>query len=386
MSFNMRVKGLPNQSSQAMRTSIITTVNHNIGDDFVREGILYLLDSIKALSSVELIHKHSPVTTTYGFEKVRSLQISNWLDPVVRKIGVDDRIKDADVLIQSGAPVYWCHPDGPHCADNEWFDPLIRKRFLPDRRGRKFLNIAGGSCQRYHSDGSEIDACPKCSAYIREFFDDCDLTLLRDKLARTMLNKAGRDAAVLPCASIFARDRSRLTATRGEYIVLNFMENGGHYTFGQSIDSNLWRSQFKQIAIEAKKHGRVVVACHTSGEQKLAKQLVPEFDRFLVPNDHLEFMKFYSRTKFGVVNRVHAGFMMASFGKPVVVVGNDSRALMIENLNLPSFFVGDVQQIGAEALIGHAQSRVSTYIDEIEEVRSSAKSEYLSAIAGALEV
>lgn len=369
-----------------MRTAIITTVKHNIGDDFVREGVLYLLDSIKALSSVELIHKHSPISTVHGLEMIRSIRISKALDPVVRFLGSKDRVNNADVLIQSGAPVYWCHPGGPHCADNEWFDPLIRKRFLPNRRGRMFLNIAGGSCQRYHSDGSELDTCPKCNAYIREFFDACDLTILRDKLARTMLNKAGRDAAVLPCTSIFARDRLRLSAADGEYIVLNFMENGGHYTFGQNIDSNLWRTQFKQLAAEAKKHGRVVVACHTQGEAELAKQLVPECDRFIVPDEHSEFMKFYARAKFGIVNRVHAGFMMASFGKPAVVIGNDSRALMVENLNLPSYFVGDVQKIGVEALVNQAQARVSTYADEIEEIRSNAKRDYVSAIAEALKV
>ena len=369
-----------------MRTSIITTIQHNVGDDFVREGILYLLGLVKASSKVELVHKHSPITAVYGLEKIRSLRVSNRLDPLVRKVVSKDRIKDADVLIQSGAPVYWCHAGGPHCADNEWFDPLIRKRFLPDRRGRKFFNLAGGSCQRYHSNGNELDACPKCSAYIREFFDACDLTLLRDKLARTMLNKTGRDADVLPCTSIFARDRLGLKAVAGEYIVLNFMENGGHYTFGQDIDSELWRTQFKLLAAEVKKHGRVVIACHTSGEEKLAKQLVPDFERFLVPDDHHEFMKFYSRAKFGIVNRVHAGFMMASFGKPVVVIGNDSRALMIENLNLQSIFVGDVQGLGADVIINMAQSRVSTYADEIEEVRSRAKRNYVLAITGALEV
>lgn len=363
-----------------MRASIITTVRHNIGDDFVREGILYLLNSIKSISNVELIHKHSPVTSVYGFEKFRSYRMSNRLDPILRRLGVNDRIKKADVLIQSGAPVYWCHKDITHCGDSQWFDPLIRKRFLLNRRGRNFLNIAGGSCQRYHSDGSET--CSKCNAFITEFFDACDLTILRDKLARTMLNNTGRDAIVLPCTSIFARDQLDIRPADGEYIVLNFMENGGHYTFGQNIDSNLWREQFKRLAREANKYGRVVVACHTLGEQKLAQQLVPDFDNFLIPDDHHEYIKFYARAKFGIVNRVHAGFMMASFGKPVVVIGNDSRALMMENLNLPPVFVNDVQGIGVEELVNRAQSRVATYADEIEEIRSVAKREYISAISG----
>ena len=197
-----------------------------------------------------------------------------------------------------------------------------------------------------------------------------------------MLNNAGRDASVLPCTSIFARDRLDIRPTDGEYIVLNFMENGGHYTFGQNIDGNLWREQFKRLAREANKYGRVVVACHTLGEQKLAQQLVPDFDNFLIPDDHHEYIKFYAGAKFGIVNRVHAGFMMASFGKPVVVIGNDSRALMMENLNLPSIFVSDVQGIGVEELVNRAQSRVTTYADEIEEIRSVAKREYTSAISG----
>jgi hypothetical protein len=187
-------------------------------------------------------------------------------------LGIKDRIKVADALIQSGAPIYWCHPNGPHCADNEWFDPLIRKRFLPDRRGRKFLNLAGGSCQTYHSDGSEIDRCPKCVAYIRELFDVCTLTLLRDELARSMLNKAGRDADVLPCTSIFARDRFGLLPQPGEFIVINGMENGGHFTFGQSIDGALWRTRFKELSRRLQKKGRVVVVCHNRAEEAFARR------------------------------------------------------------------------------------------------------------------
>ena len=48
------------------KTSIITTVDHNVGDDFVREGLLYLLSSAGLVEDVELIHKHSPVTNFYG--------------------------------------------------------------------------------------------------------------------------------------------------------------------------------------------------------------------------------------------------------------------------------------------------------------------------------
>ena len=372
-------------AGKANRVSIITTIKHNIGDDFVREGILYLLNEIGAVGEVETIHKHCPLTAIYGLESFRSLRLSRLMEPIARTLRFSNRIDDADLVVQSGAPVYWCHPGGVHCADNEWFGPLVRQRFLKERRGRKFLSIAGGSCQRYHSDGTELDSCPRCVPYMQMFFDSCDLTLLRDSLAQQMLRKAGRHADVLPCTSIFARDRFNLKPLDGDYIVVNFMESGGHYTFGQKINRPQWRTQFQRIAAEAGRHGRVVIACHTREEERLAAEIVPELERFIAPDDHVEFMRFYSRAKFGILNRVHAAFMMASFGKPAVVIGTDSRARMIETLNLPSVFVEDVAGIGAESILDLARSRVASYSEEVEDIRAYARSAYTSAIARSLE-
>jgi|1048.fasta_scaffold00070_10 hypothetical protein len=366
--------------------TIITTTNHNVGDDFVREGILYLLRESGCTLPVELIHKHSPVTAVHGLELVRKLRVSRVLDPIARRLRLENRIDQAEVLIQSGAPIYWCHENGPHCSDNEWFAPLVRKRFLPRRIGRPFLNIAGGSCQRYHSDGSELTSCPACCRYIQEFYDVCDLTLLRDDLARKMLNLAGREARVLPCTSIFARDELNIQPEPGEYIVLNFMENGGHFTFGQNIDGALWRRQFVELAGMAKKMGRVVVACHTPKEEALARELVPFLERYLVPNEHTAYMNFYARAKWGVFNRVHGAFMMASFGRPAALIGNDSRARMIENLNLMSYFVGDVSAVGLENIIESARSRCADYAEESAAIRSSAKGAYLDELRVALKL
>lgn len=365
--------------------AFITTLEHNVGDDFVREGILHLLDELGVLGRAEFIHKHSPITNVFGFERVRALRLSRYVEPVARLLGARDRIGAADVLVQSGAPVYWCHPGESHCADNEWFDPLVRRRFLPERRGRAFLNLAGGSCQRYHSDGSEIATCPRCLPYVREFFDACTLTLLRDPLARRMLNHAGRDAEVLPCTSIFARDRLGITPREGEFIVVNGMERGGHYDFGQGIDAARWRERFRELALLARERGRVVVACHNAAEEALARSVVPELERFLVPNDHVGLMRFYARARFGVVNRVHAAFMLASFGKPAAVIGSDSRARMIEALNLESRFVDDLGPQDLGTLLDAVQGRERSYRDEAEAIRADARRQYLEALAGAID-
>ncbi|MEO1701537.1 MAG: polysaccharide pyruvyl transferase family protein [Pseudomonadota bacterium] len=374
--------------NKTKKVAIISTTMHNVGDDFVREGIISLLREAVAREhpgtacKIEVIHKHSPVTTVFGLERIRSLRLSRIVEPIAKTLKLPDRIKWADMLVQSGAPIYWCHKNGSCCERNEWYDPLVRKRFLPDRRERKFLNLAGGSCQRYHSDASEMDDFPKTLNYIAEFFDACDLTTLRDAHAGRMLQATGRDAEVLPCTSIYARDELSIEPEQGDYIVLNFMENGGHFTFGQMIDKERWRENFRRIHALTSKMGRVVAACHTPAERDLVRKVIPDIDTFIISDHHMEFMRFYARARFGIVNRVHAGFMLASLGKPVAVIGTDTRALMIANLNLPSYFVEDVTY--PEAIVEETAARETVYRDEIEDIRAKSRARYIELLAANL--
>ena len=94
-----------------MKISIITTVDHNVGDDFVREGIKYLLKKFFKNENIEFnnIHKHSPITARYGYENFRNLRLSKILDNTIPKNCSKDKVLEADILVQSGAPVYWCH-------------------------------------------------------------------------------------------------------------------------------------------------------------------------------------------------------------------------------------------------------------------------------------
>ena len=52
-------------------------------------------------------------------------------------------------------------------------------------------------------------------------------------------------------------------------------------------------------------------------------------------------MKFYSKAKFGIFKSCTRAFLIASFGKPAFVIGNDTRAKMTEEIGLTSCFVND---------------------------------------------
>jgi hypothetical protein len=362
-------------------TAFITTVDHNVGDDFVREGLKYVLKRRFDDANVEFenIHKHAPITSRFGFEKWRNQKKSNRLDKRLPLWLSKDRILNADLVVQSGAPVYWCHDAvKSHCFQNEWFTPLIRRR-LAKNENAKLLNIAAGSCQTFYSDGSEF--CEMCNEYIKEFYDLSTVTTLRDKIALNVFKAIDLQAPLIPCSSIFAPDEYNLKAGDAEYVVINYMPMAAHYDFGQNINTTQWKTEFKKFYEQIKETERVVFSCHDENEKEAALTIDANADIFMAPNDFLAYMKFYSRAKYGIMNRVHGAFMMAAFGRPSFVIGNDTRARMVEEIGLQSAFVHDVS---AEDLLQHASdfSKAGvTFRDRFMAIKEKAFVDYMDAFA-----
>ena len=364
-----------------MKIAIITTVNHNVGDDFVREGIKYLLRQYFKGKKLKFtyIHKHSPITVRYGFEWLRDNRIGRRIDRVLPLFLTRDRILEADLVVQSGAPVYWCHEiGGGHCYQNEWYVPLIKYRFLKNKNA-KLLNLAAGTCQRYYSDGNEF--CTKCKEYIKELFSLSTVTTLRDSLAKVVLNNVGVDAPVIPCSSIFAIDEYNLKNEGEEYVVLNYMKGGGHYTFGQKIDFEKYRKEFAKFYFELKKRERVIISCHNRKEVKEVIAFDPRAEIFYKKNDYLAYMKFYSKAKFGIVNRVHAAFILASFGKPSIVIGNDSRALMPKEIGLKTYFVNDINSEILNEGYNFLKSTTNNFKERFRVIKIKAYNDYIKALS-----
>lgn len=101
------------------KVCVISTLNHNVGDDFVRTGILSLLSEVFGDLEVRIVHKHFPATVrsaAWGrFDdgtrwlpdrlswRTRLSRLAEALPPDPRA----DLVLSSDILVQSGAPVYW---------------------------------------------------------------------------------------------------------------------------------------------------------------------------------------------------------------------------------------------------------------------------------------
>jgi len=365
-----------------MKVAIITTVNHNVGDDFVREGIIYLLR--QRFTGQDLffqnIHKHSPITSRYSFEWFRNLRISQYVDKYLPLTVTRDRILEADLIVQSGAPVYWSHEGQTHCADNEWFDPLIRRRYQRIKGKVPLINLAAGSCQKYHSDGSEFIQSQKDVDYVKEFHALTKVTTLRDTLSGKILTCLNVDAPVIPCSSIFARNNLGIEPEIPNFVAFNYMYGGAHFSFGQNIDPAKWEKTFTEFYCQIKNQENCVFVCHNQSEVKEALKIDANANIFISQN-YIDYIKLYAEAKFGIMNRVHGAFMIGSFGRPSFVIGTDSRACMAEEIGLRHAFVGDVNLERLMFEYEYMKDGANNFEDRFSNIKAKAYQDYQSALS-----
>jgi hypothetical protein len=362
----------------------ITTLDHNIGDDFVREGILYLLERTLGSFSVSLVHKHIPVTVRPEWEFFYASGFSRILDRLPRARGefwsrmidmlplspATDKVLNSWLLVQCGAPVYWA---GAH--KNEWYQPLIRRRLCSMKQRATLLNLGAGACLAYNAAGSELAKCPSDSAYIRELHGLCAVTSVRDSLSLQILNRLGLDAPLIPCPSIFARDYWNISPREPEYIALNFMPIGGHYDFRQNIDSQRWTKIFQKFHADLSSRHPVLLVCHNNAEFRAAGRLFPGSRRFVGATSR-EYLECYSRARFFIGNRVHGAFAVAGFGRPGLVIGNDSRARMMNEIGLKSLFVSDVDYTLLQDSCKDLEAEVCRFPERFADMKNFAFMEY----------
>jgi hypothetical protein len=356
-------------------------VRHNVGDDFVREGLVHLLRA--AHPDVELefdsIHKHAPVSARRGFEWVRRKEISQLLDWLPLE-WTRDRLLECDLLVQSGAPVYWCHALAK-CCDNEWYGPLIERRWARVSGRVPFLNLAAGTCQPYDSDGGEFLGEPRVVDYIRSLHSSARATTVRDRLAADVLRALSIEAPLIPCSSIFARDALGIEAGPTRYVALNFMPLGGHYDLQGDVRPRRWEASFRSFYRKARKRYRFVFVCHSQRELRAARRIDPAAEVFH-SRDFRDYVRVYAGAATGISNRVHGAFAIASFGRPAFVIGNDTRSRMAAEIGLRHCYVDDATPERLQEELERNLDEAPRFAETFADIKARARAAYLDVLAG----
>jgi hypothetical protein len=337
--------GLNNFMEKKIKVGMVTTTNTNIGDDFIRKGILVLLENLfkDKILDIKMINKHTPFNIYKRYNPIRLVEllpvgrrkfytILNKISDTYGKTIFDDR----EIIIQCGTPVIW-----PGCSNAEWVKPIWYNAIKKNKEKSLCLNLAAGSCFPFKNQNIDLLTLDDRN-YLNNIFNYCHLTIVRDKLAKNILeNLVNEKINILPCTAFLSGFNFPKAQDENETILINYMEGAGHYDWGQDIDKEKWENIIKKFISKYKNKYKIVFLAHNKKEFDLAKSLDKDLKR-IWPKTSDEYFNSVNNVRVAICNRMHASVAMASLGIPSVAVCTDSRLKMVEEVGLPAFYVKDL--------------------------------------------
>lgn len=338
--------------SDLLRITFMTTIGENVGDEFIRHGVKRILDSVLP----------QPYRPFY----VNKHDINSLTEPRLDEDGtLGDKYFDSDVFIQTGAPVYWRHRNGQKSTNVGWHGWLWEDRILKEaERHPKFINLGAGSCMALKDGASFFTEDDECQRFVSHSLIRASLTTTRDPLATQIVRHilppdCWDTVRQIACPAFLAG----MPAPPRGIIALNFMPNGGHYVLSESdVPPEVWwPGDAREIAKNLRLFGRrVVFIAHDEAERIYMEQFREPGEVIFHSKSYKDYLDFYAECDLVVANRVHGAVAAAGCGVPSIIVGNDSRAEIGQEIGLPVFHVG---VHSAERIIESARYEIMRRLD-----------------------
>lgn len=347
----------------------MTTLRVNVGDEFIREGIKYLLDGVLAGYESYYVNKHDVAGTI-------STRIED--EPALLR----DKFHDADVIIQAGAPVYWNNRFGSSCTV-EWSEELWNKRIFHYGKDKAILNIAAGSCQPYPDSASSFTKDPSCAAFARQAGQSCTWTSVRDPLASHILYSLDVAHDLLPCTAFHAASRHE-ERRPDDIIGINLMETAGHHCLRDEVDDLGWRRKAVAFLTDLRKRHRLLFIAHNEAERTYTEFFRAPGESIFHSHKWQDYLPVYARCRAVVANRVHGAVCAAGFGRPGVIIGTDSRLLIGDCIGLASFYAPRVTPQEIVHALERGLAKESKERDRLITLRTESARQYREKIYQAL--
>jgi hypothetical protein len=247
------------------------------------------------------------------------------------------------------------------------------------------LNLAAGTAVTSDRQVESLLADRKIVTFLRAAAARTALTTARDNLTQGILARLGFGVPLLPCASLFAAKGAGLKAESPEYVAVNVMAGAGHPHRGDSDRgaSASWQETIRHLVAGIEKRHEAVFIAHSLEEDRLAASWFPGRRR-VWSSDPKVLLGAYSKASFAVCNRVHGAAAMASFGRPALVIGSDSRIDLIRQFGLPAIHYRDVNKLTVRRCLEEIESNYADSVNVLDEKSRLAEPEYTTRIRSAM--
>lgn len=355
----------------AVRICFVTSLDVNVGDEFIREGIASFFDDIYSNWSPYYVNK---VDLSTIYNKIKE-----------EKYFIGDKFIGSDVVVQAGAPVYW-NINGSTSYNVEWAEEIWINRIFKLGPEKPILNIAAGACQPYPDFAKTFLSDPGCVDFALKAAKACRWTSVRDPLASQILYSLNIEHAVLPCSAFHAARRLPGIEAQESLVGINLMALGGHYKYKQDIDPDNWLKTIRLILPTIRKHHKIVFIAHDWLEKEFMTKFALSGEKVFLSADYRDYMRQYGQCSFVIANRVHGAVCAAGFGRPSIIIGNDARLQIADYIGLPSRYVAAVS---GKEILELFESAVESRQQEEERLitlREESAHRYKDAICEALQI
>ena len=352
------------------KISFMTTLGVNVGDEFIREGICSFLDDIFDYWEPFYVNKHDILSLHQPIKgEVRLLK---------------DKFLDADIIIQAGAPVYW--KIGNSTSYNvEWAYELWEKRIFQLGPQKPIFNIAAGACQPYPDFAKTFISDPICVEFAKKAHSACRWTSVRDPLASQILYALGLDHEALPCTAFHASRRTKSLNENSKFLGINLMPFAGHYKLKENIDEKAWMVTIRTFLPEVRKRHPILFIAHDQIEKEFIQQFLDPGEVIFYSSRWYDYLQVYQQCKAVIANRVHGALCAAGFGKPAIIIGNDSRLLIGDYIDIPALYVNEINADRLVELVEKSIHFSEQEKDRLLTLREETAKRYCEAIQRGLE-
>jgi len=371
-----------------MKILFVSTVDHNPGDDFIRWGQIHLLEDALDSFDFDVMHKHDPRTAYEGFTK-RESDPHRFIAPLLFRsfsalTSRRDLLAEADVVVFAGTPFVWSQKTWllPSTTANAEWNGATWNRLFKEFPEKPVLNIAAGTSVQAVEPEGVILRRRRLAAFLLQAARRARLTTARDRATACVLSTLGVDVPCLPCTSLWASTGMGMAPEPPKYIAVNFMPHGTHPARGKSTEPEAWRTTFTHVVSALSREHQLCFLCHSTEEYEAALEYFPDYDVFY-SSDSRELLKRYGRAYYTVSNRIHGAGGAASFGRPALGIGNDSRISLLGELGLPYLSTSATAKDILSAC-SDIESRYDSYCTSLREVRERGEAAYLDLIGAAL--
>jgi hypothetical protein len=371
---------------------IVSTISYNPGDEFIRLGQQYLLRQIFPSAEFDLVHKHDPRSIFSGHSRDDSDLWHPRLVPLQYKIYAGtkgkthtDLLKASDLVLFAGTPFFWISNARifpSHSGNAEWVGPIWKRLFdeLPEK---PVLNLAAGTSLQSQGALNRMLRHRGARSFLTKALSRATLTTARDRSSQSVAQRLGFDIPLLPCTSLWAADGANIEAKPAEYVAVNVMRHAVHKYRGTETATSSWEKLATHLMAQLQKSHDVLLVCHSKDEEDVAKQWFPRVPRVYSkrPEDLLEA---YSKSRFCVSNRVHGAAGAATFGRPALVIGGDTRVQLIKQFGLPALDSRDLTIEKLDQGLASLTDHYEEYTRRLTGLRNKAKIEYLEILRNCL--